>query len=66
MSKCKYTSIDEIPLTVDVEEFCKIVGVGRNTAYALVRSRKVRSLSCGKKIIIPKEAIVEFLKGSAA
>ena len=34
----KYRSLDELPVTLRVEELMPILGIGRNTAYELVRS----------------------------
>lgn len=56
----KYRSFDELPLTLRVEELMPILGIGRNTAYELVRCGKIRSIKVGKQIRIPKQALLEF------
>ena len=38
-----------------------ILGIGRNTAYELVRSGKLRSIRVGRQVRIPKNALIEFL-----
>ena len=58
-----YRSFDELPLTLRVEELMPILGIGRNTAYELVRSGQIRSIKVGKQIRIPKEALREYLSG---
>lgn len=57
----KYRSFDELPLTLRVEELMPILGIGRNTAYELVRSRKIRSIRIGKQLRIPKDALIKYL-----
>ena len=57
----KYRSLDELPLTLRVEELMPILGIGRNTAYELIRSGQIRSVRAGRKIRVPKEAIAEYL-----
>lgn len=57
----KYRSFDELPLTLRVEDLMPILGIGRNTAYELVRSRKIRSIRIGRQLRIPKDALVEYL-----
>ena len=57
----KYRSFDELPLTLRVEDFLPILGIGRNTAYELVRSRKIRSIRIGKQLRIPKDALIKYL-----
>ena len=38
-----------------------ILGIGRNTAYELVRSGQIRSIRIGRQLRIPKEAVQEYL-----
>ena len=40
-----------------------ILGIGRNTVYALVRSGRLRSIRVGRQVRIPKNALIEFLEG---
>lgn len=57
----KYKSISEMPLTLRVEDLMPILDIGRNTAYELVRSRKIRSIKVGRQFRIPRDAVKEFL-----
>lgn len=59
------TSFDDLPLTLRVEELMPILGIGRNTAYELVRSGQIKSIHIGKQIRIPKESLRLFLEGSS-
>jgi len=59
--KPEYRSFDDLPLTLRVEDLMPILGIGRNTAYELVRSGQIRSIRIGRKIRIPKAAVLEFL-----
>ena len=58
----KYRSRDDLPVTLRVEELMPILGIGRNTAYELVRSGKLRSIRVGRQMRIPKNALIEFLE----
>ena len=58
-----YRSFDELPLALRVEDLMPVLGIGRNTAYELVRSGQIRSIKVGKQIRIPKEALREYLSG---
>ena len=55
------TSFDDLPLTLRVEELMPILGVGRNTAYELVRSGQIRSIRIGRQLRVPKDAVLNFL-----
>ena len=57
----RYRSLDELPLALRVEELMPILGIGRNTAYELVRSRQIRSIKIGRQIRVPRDAVAEFL-----
>ena len=61
----KYRSLDELPLALRVEDLMPILGIGRNTAYALVRSGQIRSVKVGRQIRVPKDAVMEFLGAKA-
>ena len=50
------------PVALRVEELMPILGIGRNTAYELVRSGRLRSIRVGRQVRIPKNALIEFLE----
>lgn len=57
-------SFDDIPLVLTVEELMPILSIGRNTAFSLVRSGRIRSIRTGKQIRILKHELRQFLEGS--
>ena len=57
-----YTHYDQLPLILTVDELTKILGIGRNTAYDLIRCGRIRSVRIGHKIKIPKDSLLEFLQ----
>lgn len=61
----KYCSLDDLPVTLRVEELMPILGIGRNTAYELVRSGRLRSIRVGRQIRIPKAEVLRFLNTRA-
>ena len=61
MTKQRPTSFEDLPLTLRVEDLMPILGIGRNTAYELVRSGQIRSVRVGRQLRVPKDAVVEFL-----
>ena len=60
----KYRSYDELPLTLRVEDLMPILGIGRNTAYELVRSKQIFSVKIGRQLPIPKQALIDYLTSS--
>lgn len=55
-------SFENLPLVLRVEDLMKILCIGRNTAYELLRSKAIRSIRIGTAYRIPREALEEYLK----
>lgn len=49
---------------VTVEELAKMLNIGRNTAYELVRSEEVASLKIGRQIRISKQAVLDYINNN--
>lgn len=58
----KYRDLHDLPVTLWVEDLMAILGIGRNTAYELIRSGQIRSVRIGRQIRIPRDALLEFLR----
>jgi len=56
--------IEELPLVLRVKDIMPVLGIGRNTAYTLVRSGRIRSFRVGTQIRIHREALAEFISGT--
>ena len=54
--------IKNLPLVLKVEDLMPVLCIGRNTAYELVRSGKIRSFKVGRYYRVPQEAVEEFLR----
>jgi excisionase family DNA binding protein len=46
------------PLTLTVEQTAKLLGIGRSTAYELVRTGDIPSLRLGRRILVPSSYIL--------
>lgn len=46
---------------VTVDDVTKMLHVSRVTVYKLLKSGRIRTLKVGKKYIIPKQSIIDFL-----
>lgn len=52
-------------LTFKPGELVGVLGIGRNNVYALIHSGRLRSIRIGRKILIPRSAVEEFLASNA-
>ena len=59
-NKCR--DLSDLPMTLRVEDRMPILGIGRNTAYELIRSGQIRSIRIGRQIRIPRDALLDFLR----
>lgn len=55
-----YTA-NEIPPVLDVPSLAVFLGIGRNTAYNLIRSKQIKALYIGRKIRVPRHAVLQYL-----
>lgn len=44
-----------------VEELCEVLKIGKNTAYALLKSGEIKSVKIGRVYKIPKKNVVKYL-----
>ncbi len=61
--KVTYRELDDLPLSMRIEVVMTVLDIGRNTAYALVRSGRLRSIRIGRQLRISKDALEAFLRG---
>jgi excisionase family DNA binding protein len=50
------------PLLVSVRQAAQELGIGRDAAYALVRSGIVRSVTVGRKRLIPRSELAAWIE----
>lgn len=53
--------LDSYSDILTVSDVMKILHIGRNKAYELLRSKEIPSIKIGKKYIIPKNMLIYFL-----
>lgn len=46
---------------VTVEDVMEMLHLGRVTVYSLLKSGRIHTLRVGKKYVIPKKSVIEFL-----
>lgn len=46
---------------VSVMELCRMLNIGKNAAYYLIKSKRIKSVRVGNKIKIPKKFVIEFV-----
>ena len=57
-----YMKFEDMPLVLSVGDIADSLMIGRNKAYNLVNSGKIKSLRIGNHYRIPRDAFIAFLK----
>lgn len=55
---------NEYPDILTVPDVARALGIGERSIYNLIRDRKLGHLRIGKKIIVPKIRLIEFINNS--
>ncbi|MDD6059786.1 MAG: helix-turn-helix domain-containing protein [Ruminococcus sp.] len=50
------------PDVLTVPEAAKLLRIGKNQAYELVKNGRLGAIKLGKKIIVPKPSLVDFCR----
>ena len=66
MKNQKYKSFDDLPLMLTVIDVAEVLGISRTGAYELVRQAGFPALNIGKRIVIPKEEFVRWIRDHTA
>lgn len=56
------SSPEHTKITLTVPEAAELVGICRPKMYEVVRAGKVRSIKAGKKILISRQSLMDWLK----
>ena len=54
--------LKEYPDVLTVEQLQTILGIGRNTAYKLLKNKEIQSIRVRRLYRIPKHAVISYLK----
>ena len=58
----QYQMFESFRDVLSVDDLCRALNIGRNTAYKLLNSGDIKSLKIGKVYKIPKIWLVEYIK----
>ena len=51
---------DEYPDILTVSDIQRALGIGRNTAYKLLKSKQIKSIRIGNKYKIPNRCLIAY------
>ena len=59
-------SLNVPKLTYSVPEVCEALQISRTTLWKLVRSRRLKPVRIGRRVLFSMKALEDFLKGTGA
>ena len=63
--KSTYTNIEELPLTLKVEEAAKVLRISKSKVYDLARTESFPAVRIGKRVVIPRDKLIEWMNNQA-
>ena len=58
-------TLSDLPDILTPAETAKVLHIGRTTMYRLLKEKQIKSFQIGRKILIPKKFLLEFVAKSA-
>ena len=56
-----YTSLEQLPITLKAEEVAQVLGISLANAYVLMHSADFPTLRIGKRMVVPKDKLIEWI-----
>ena len=53
--------IEMLPYTLNAQQVADVLGVSKNTAYTLMHSEGFPTIHIGKRMIVPKQKLLEWM-----
>lgn len=47
---------------ITIEELCEVLSIGRNTAYVLLNTKKIKAFQIGRVWKIPMQSVEQFIR----
>ena len=61
MKKSVFTNYNELPLLLNTTQLADLLGVSHSSVYELIQEDGFPSLRIGKRIVIPKEELRQWI-----
>jgi excisionase family DNA binding protein len=55
--------LQQLPDALTVPEAARVLRIGRNSAYEAIRRQEIPSVRLGRRLLVPKQALLRLLSG---
>ena len=63
--KTTYTNIEDLPITLKVHEAAAILRISKSKVYELAHSESFPAIRIGKRVVIPRDKLIEWMNAQA-
>ena len=64
--KKEVSSYDELPVSLNADQVAAVLGISRAGAYNLMRSEGFPTLFIGKRMVVPKDRLLDWIHSNTA
>ena len=61
-----YTSMEQLPITLSANHLAQVLGISRANAYTLMHSKGFPTIQIGKRMVVPKNKLIEWMERQTA
>ena len=61
-----YTSLDQLPITLSANQVAQVLGISRANAYTLMHAKDFPTIQIGKRMVVPKNKLIEWMEVQTA
>jgi excisionase family DNA binding protein len=62
MKKPQNAQFETLPDVLNIHQFRAVLGIGKKTAYTLIKEKKVKAFMVSNSYRIPKSSLIEYIK----
>ena len=55
------TEIQSLPFTLNAQQVADILGIAKNSAYTLMHSEGFTTIHIGRRLVVPKEKLLQWM-----
>lgn len=59
--RCLYKSFEDLPVMLRAEDVAEVLGIARGNAYALMRRKDFPTICLGKRMMVPRDKLLEWI-----
>lgn len=60
-----YTNIEELPMTLKAHEAAPVLRISMSKIYDLARTESFPAVRIGKRVVIPRDKLIEWMNNQA-